>query len=808
MSAGSAAVTGTLTAGATTVSSLNAGSGNITTTGTLTASNASVTGVVSSGIGSASAPPYTFINNLNTGMFSPGSGIVAFSVGGSERMRIAGNGNIGIGRTDPSNILDVTGTVRISSNLSAGATTVTSLDTSGNITTTSNLVSGIGAAGAPSYTFSGNTTVGMFRPATNNIAWSTASTERMRILANGNVGIGTQTPSVLFDVNGAMKTTTLTATSASITDVSLTTINGSKYSAGGGGTQLILSLQGNGTASTTTFSNFLGFYANDLTIDGDNNIFSANSLDDNIYATLSTGGAPEVLAGSGTRGSTDGTGPGASFNQPGGIVFYGGSLYVMEYGTSRIRKVTLSRVVTTFLSTGITTAFRIAVDSAGNLYVPDTGSRTIKKVTPSAVVSTLAGSGTSGTTDGTGTNATFTASLGAITVDWNGNVLVKDGTDGRIRRITPAGVVTTLNTSFVFETNPASPFLGVNSGILADNVNQVYYFGKGGIVKVVGSVALTFTGPAPTNGLVISTNGELYSAIGSIIKYSFALTTTYSGTPITTAYLEKSHNPLSSLMTFTLNQAITDTHVFTFTMNNSRNAMNIAGEWTLQLFGRVSNAGLPASFFFEVLDGTNIVATGTPTTINKSTDSFFAATATVPGRTFSTNVNIKIYMTSQASSTLTILFNIQPSLSFLNTSLFSTGEIRDFYTSGLERMRITANGFVGIGTTNPQQLLDVNGNVRAVAFPTASDRRLKTDIVTISDAVNLVKRLRGVYYTNIADRQRAMGLIAQETEGVIPEVVYTSGDDLKSISYGNIVGVLVEAVKTLSERVETLEKKG
>jgi hypothetical protein len=208
------------------------------------------------------------------------------------------------------------------------------------------------------------------------------------------------------------------------------------------------------------------------------------------------------------------------------------------------------------------------------------------------------------------------------------------------------------------------------------------------------------------------------------------------------------------------------------------------------------------------LDGTNIVATGTPTTINKSTDSFFAATATVPGRTFSTNVNIKIYMTSQASSTLTILFNIQPSLSFLNTSLFSTGEIRDFYTSGLERMRITANGFVGIGTTNPQQLLDVNGNVRAVAFPTASDRRLKTDIVTISDAVNLVKRLRGVYYTNIADRQRAMGLIAQETEGVIPEVVYTSGDDLKSISYGNIVGVLVEAVKTLSERVETLEKKG
>jgi hypothetical protein len=628
----------------------------------------------------------------------------------------------------------------------------------------------------------------------------------MRILANGNVGVGTQAPSVLFDVNGAMKTTTLTATSASITDVTLTNINGSKYSAGGGGTQLILSLQGNGTASTTIFSNFSGFYALSLAIDGDNNLYSTHS--ENVYATLSTGGAPELLAGSGTRASTDGTYTGASFNQPAGIVFYGGNLYVLEYGTSRIRKVTLSRVVTTFVSTGITTAARIAVDSAGNLYVPDTGSRTIKKITTSAVVSTLAGSGTSGTTDGTGAGATFTASLGAITVDWNGNVLVKDGTDGRIRRITPAGVVTTLNTSFVFETNPASPFLGVNGAILADNVNQVYYFGKDGIVKVVGGVALTFTGTLPNNGLVISTNGELYGTSSAIVKYSFALTSSYGGTPITTANLEKSYNPLSSLMTYTVNQAITNTHAFTFTVNNSQNAMNIAGEWTLQLFGRVSNAALPASFYFEVLDGTNTVATGSPTSVNISTNSFFAATATVPGRTFTTNVNIKIYITCQAGSTLTILFNTQPSLSFLNTTLFSTGEIRDFYTSGLERMRITAGGFVGIGTTTPQQLLDVNGNVRAVAFPTASDRRLKTDIVTISDAVNLVKRLRGVYYTNIADRQRAMGLIAQETEGVIPEVVYTSGDDLKSISYGNIVGVLVEAVKTLSERLETLEKKG
>jgi len=81
-----------------------------------------------------------------------------------------------------------------------------------------------------------------------------------------------------------------------------------------------------------------------------------------------------------------------------------------------------------------------------------------------------------------------------------------------------------------------------------------------------------------------------------------------------------------------------------------------------------------------------------------------------------------------------------------------------------------------------------------------SDRRLKEDISTISNALDTVKALRGVYFTRIGESRRNIGVIAQEVEEVLPEVVY--GDDMKSVSYGNVVGLLIEAVKELAEKMK------
>ena len=95
-----------------------------------------------------------------------------------------------------------------------------------------------------------------------------------------------------------------------------------------------------------------------------------------------------------------------------------------------------------------------------------------------------------------------------------------------------------------------------------------------------------------------------------------------------------------------------------------------------------------------------------------------------------------------------------------------------------------------------------NGACTGVDFIATSDRRLKTNVATLSNALDIVKGLRGVYFTRLGQTKRSVGVIAQEVEEVLPEVVHTGDDDMKSVSYGNIVGLLIEAVKELSEKME------
>jgi hypothetical protein len=151
---GSARITSTLSAGATTVTSLNASSGAITTTGALSAGaitttgTASVNRLIGTDFGTAAVPAIGFEEFVTgtiysrEGIFKPARGALGISAFGVERMRVSSNG-VGIGRPDPSNALDVSGTVRITGTLSAGATTVASLNaSSGAITTTGALTAG------------------------------------------------------------------------------------------------------------------------------------------------------------------------------------------------------------------------------------------------------------------------------------------------------------------------------------------------------------------------------------------------------------------------------------------------------------------------------------------------------------------------------------------------------------------------------------------------------------------------------------------------------------------------------------------
>nr|BAR31685.1 hypothetical protein [uncultured Mediterranean phage uvMED] len=111
--------------------------------------------------------------------------------------------------------------------------------------------------------------------------------------------------------------------------------------------------------------------------------------------------------------------------------------------------------------------------------------------------------------------------------------------------------------------------------------------------------------------------------------------------------------------------------------------------------------------------------------------------------------------------------------------------------------------------------VDSSGNLTATGNVTAySDARLKTDIHTINDALSICGKLRGVSYKWIADGKAGIGVIAQEVEEVIPEVVLTKLDpnpatgeetEVKSVDYGKIVGVLINAINELKAEIDELK---
>jgi hypothetical protein len=142
-----------------------------------------------------------------------------------------------------------------------------------------------------------------------------------------------------------------------------------------------------------------------------------------------------------------------------------------------------------------------------------------------------------------------------------------------------------------------------------------------------------------------------------------------------------------------------------------------------------------------------------------------------------------------------------------NGGIFKEGESWYIYYN-------TTTDCLGVGdsVTNSTYALYVNGKgiYSAGDVVAYSDARKKTDIITIDNALDKVKNLRGVYYTKIGeeDKGRKTGVIAQEIKEVLPEVVnHNQETDEYGVAYGNIVGVLIEAVKEQQKQIEDLQKQ-
>ena len=258
-----------------------------------------------------------------------------------------------------------------------------------------------------------------------------------------------------------------------------------------------------GTGAGASFNNPVG-----LAIDSANNIYVADQFN-HCIRKITPGAAVSTIAGTGAIGGSSGDGGPATsarlYNPAGVAVDTAGNVYITDQANHRIRKVS-NGIITTFAGSGTGTLANgtgaaasfsspsgITIDSNGNLYIGDQWNHSIRMITPGGVVSTIAGTNMAGYADATGAAARFNRPYGLV-LDSNRNIYVADSANSCIRKITQAGVVTTIAGSgtggFINGLGSAASF-NQPYGIAMDNNGIMYVadFGNHSIRKLTGTSA-------------------------------------------------------------------------------------------------------------------------------------------------------------------------------------------------------------------------------------------------------------------------------------------------------------------------------
>jgi hypothetical protein len=250
-----------------------------------------------------------------------------------------------------------------------------------------------------------------------------------------------------------------------------------------------------------------------LIVDEAGNVYVGDTYNQTVRKITSEGVVTTLAGEVGRKGSSDGTGTAARFSDPKGVaVDSTGNVFLADYGTNTIRKITSEGVVTTIAGaapqasstdgTGAAARFDfsswentsgMAVDSAGTVFLADTYNDTIRKITSAGVVTTLAGTaGERGSDDGTGASARFRSPSG-VALDGAGNVYVADRFSHVIRKITPAGVVTTFAGAADHQGTTDGTGAGARffepRGMTIDSAGNLFvthkggFFARGGLVR-------------------------------------------------------------------------------------------------------------------------------------------------------------------------------------------------------------------------------------------------------------------------------------------------------------------------------------
>ena len=158
-----------------------------------------------------------------------------------------------------------------------------------------------------------------------------------------------------------------------------------------------------------------------------------------------------------------------------------------------------------------------------------------------------------------------------------------------------------------------------------------------------------------------------------------------------------------------------------------------------------------------------------------------------------------------------VLTNATGTASNLTANIANFISISDDTTTNATRYPIFANGTSGavIEQVSSTKLFfnPSTGLLTSTDYNSSSDKRLKKNIKTVENAVETIQSLRGVTFNWIEGSSKGIGLIAQEVEKIIPDVVTSDENGYMGIKYTNIIGILVEAIKDQQEQINTLRKQ-
>jgi len=298
-----------------------------------------------------------------------------------------------------------------------------------------------------------------------------------------------------------------------------------------------------------------------MVFDRSGNLYVSDESD-NCVRKVTPAGLISTVAGNQTRGDSGDGGPATSAQlaSPGYLAFDSiGNLYIADQGNGRVRKVTPAGIITTVAGTGtsgysgdggtatsaqLRSPSGLAFDSAGNLLIADEPCNCIRKVTPAGIISTIAGDGTYGYSgDGGPATSARLNGPGGIAFDSSGNLYVADSKNNRLRKVTPAGIITTFagNGLQAYAGNgvpAATAPLGAPSSLAFDALGNLYIADSSNFrVEKVTPSGILYTvagngiagnsgdfGPAaaaqlnlPT-GLALDSAGNLYVATADYLR--------------------------------------------------------------------------------------------------------------------------------------------------------------------------------------------------------------------------------------------------------------------------------------------------